>query len=128
MALSVKVINSTSVTLTHKGGDPLIWSAIEIRTYLPVGTFKDSLHTVDLEQGIYTPTNEAILVDTGMGYYEWAPPLKTGEEAVFDWAACFVPAYLPGTWSAPVAGEPVDILIFDKASGKMIISTRAITV
>ena len=126
MAISGKLVNGTSLTLTHKGGDPIVWENTEIRTFLPSGTYKDMTWVVNLTTvstaGTYNPTNCPIYGPdcNAWGMDEWAPSLTNGESATIDWDVLFYTGY------EPRKTDPVDIQFFDKTSGKMVLSTRVI--
>ena len=118
MAISGKLLNGDKLVLTHRGGDPLVWETIEIRTVILSGDFRDMSYVVDLTKGTYDPDGSPLLTTSG-GYSTWGKALNNGETATIKWAGLFkLPAYVPSK------GGPVDIQIFDKITGKMILSTK----
>ena len=123
VAFGAKLVNEGNLTLIHKGGDSLLWETMEIRTIILSGDNRDMAHTLDLADGWYIPTDQPIY-DNSMGWPNWAPVFKNGDEATFLFFDSFgtYGAPFPGP-AAPSVGDLVDIQIFDKPSGKMIIST-----
>lgn len=116
MAISGKLIDGDKLILTHKGGDALVWENIEIRSFIPSGWYKDTNYLINMTQGTYDPTSMPI---------SWgAPPLTNGESASFLWEDIFYDTSASYGGYTPQKGEPVDIQIYDKESGKMILSTR----
>ena len=120
MSITAEAHNAAYIIIDHKGGDSISGGAITIRTFIPSGTFKDMSHKVDLNNVTYLPTNSG-LYDTST--YSWHN-IQTGDMIRINWTDAFVPAYLPGTYSAPGVGEPINIEIYDTASGKMIATTQ----
>lgn len=118
ITLGAKVVNGTSIIISNQGGDGLDWQTIQIKTLIPTGTFKDMSYNVNVTSGRYLPTN-ALIYDEGT--YTWAPSFKPGDEARFNWTDCFAASSFGG-YMQPSPGESVIIQIFDKKSGKAIVS------
>lgn len=123
ITLGAKVVNGTSIVISNQGGDGLDWQTIQIKTLIPTGSFKDMSKEVTKEHGRYLPTN-ALIYDPNVGFGTWAPSFKPGDDARFNWADCFAEnsPVMGGGYIQPSPGEPVTIQIFDKKSGKLIVS------
>ena len=117
ISLGAEAHDSSYILLDHKGGDTISGASIIIKTYIPSGTFKDMTHQVDLATVIYLPTEDA-LKDTYT-----SKTVQPGDKLRINWTDAFA-ASSYGGYMAPSVGEPVDIEIFDLASGKQIASTR----
>ena len=126
VALGAKLVSAGNLTLIHKGGDSLIWQNTEIRTIIVSGRNKDMTHTLNLTTGWYIPTAQPIY--NGAVWPAWAPVFKNGDEITFLFIDAFgtFGSLYPGP-ATPSIGDQVDIQIFDKASGKMIVTTRVST-
>jgi len=105
------------IIIDFRGGDQVSGSAIIVKTYIPMGTFKDMSHQVDLKNVTYLPTNEALKTDWS------AKTIQTGDKIRINWADAFA-ASSYGGYVAPAVGEPVNIEIYDSASGKVIVTTQ----
>ncbi|MFA6362875.1 type IV pilin [Methanoregula sp.] len=123
ISLGAEAHNNTYIILDHKGGDTISGSSITIKTYIPSGKYKDMSYQVNLSSVIYLPDNKP-LYDYDPATYEgrgWAT-IQPGDKLKINWADAFkVTKYGP---MAPSVGEPVDIEIYDSASGKEIATTR----
>ncbi len=120
ITMGVKVINGSSITISNQGGDPLDWQNIKIKTLIPTGNFKDMSYDINSTEGRYLPT-DALIYDVSS--YTWAPALKPGDEARFNWTDCFA-TNIFGGYMQPNSGESVIIQVFDKKSGKIVVSKQ----
>ncbi|OPX71138.1 MAG: hypothetical protein A4E36_00158 [Methanoregulaceae archaeon PtaB.Bin009] len=125
ISLGAEVHNASYIILDFKGGDSVSGGAITVRTFIPMGTFKDMSNKVDLANATYLTDNKPVydydpVTYSGRG---WAT-IQTGDKIRINWEDAFVPGYYAGTYSAPAVGEPVNIEIYDSASGKMIVTMQ----
>lgn len=120
LTISAEARNFSYITMTHKGGDPISWQDIKIKTLIPSGTFKQMTYPVNYTNGRYLTTNQLIYNPSS---YKWAPPFTNGDSTKFNWTEFFPADYygVPGG-ACPSVGESVIIQIFDKKSDKMITS------
>lgn len=118
LSLGAEVHNGSYILLDFKGGDTVSGGAITVRTFIPMGEHKDMTYKVDLANATYLPTNEHVY--SGGSYGTWQT-IQTGDKIRIDWADAFGPGYYTGTYLAPAVGEPVNIEIYDSASGKAIV-------
>jgi archaeal type IV pilus assembly protein PilA len=118
VSMSAEAHNGSYILLDFKGGDTISGSAITIKTFIPMGDHKDMSHTVDRSTIVYLPTN-----DVGITSHTIQP----GDKLKINWADAFATAVMSGKSypQTPAVGEPVDIEIYDSASGKQIANTRA---
>lgn len=116
MSITAEAHNASYIIIDHKGGDTISGGTIMIKTMIPSGAFKDMSHQVNLKNVTYLPTNEPLKTD-------WdAKTIQTGDKIKINWADAFaVSSYGP---MAPSVGEPVNIEIYDSASGKMIVTAQ----
>lgn len=113
VSIGAEVHNGVDIILDHKGGDTISGSSITIKTYIPSGTYKDMSYQVNLANVTYLPTNSVGITHQ---------TIQPGDKIKINWADAFkVTSYGP---MAPSVGEPVDIEIYDSASGKEIATTR----
>lgn len=115
LSIGAEAHSGTDIIIDFKGGDPISGSAITVKTFIPMGTFKDMSKKVDLTQAVYLPKNSVDIT---------SQTIQTGDKIKINWADAFAPGYLEGTYSAPGVGEPVNIEIYDSASGKMIVTAQ----
>jgi len=121
ISLGAEAHNSSYIILDHKGGDTISGSSIIIKTYIPSGTYKDMSYQVNLSNVTYLPDG-GVLKDS----YS-AKTIQPGDKIRVDWADAFYYSCYPGygcSYYAPGVGEPIDINIYDSASGKEIATTR----
>ena len=122
ISIGAEAHNDQDIIVDFKGGDQISGSAIIMKTFIPMGTYKDMSHQVNLKTVTYLPTNEALKTD-------WdAKTIQTGDKIKINWAEAFAPSCYEGVCSgymAPSIGEPVNIEIYDSASGKVIATTQA---
>jgi hypothetical protein len=120
LSIGAEVHDGSHIIVDFKGGDTINGGAITVRTFIPMGTFKDMSNKVNLTNAIYLPDGTTVGVSDGFGGWTWKT-LQTGDKIKIEWADAFAPGYYAGTYSAPSVGEPVNIEIYDSASGKMIV-------
>ena len=121
MSITAESRNGSYIIVDHMGGDSVSGSSIMIKTRIPSGTYKDMSYEVNMNNVTYLPTN-SLLYDTSS--YSWHS-IQPGDKIKINWADAFkVTSYGP---MAPSIGEPVNIEIFDSASGKVIATTQAST-
>lgn len=110
--LGAEVRNNSYILIDHEGGDTLNPSTITLKTYIPSGKYKDMSYKVDLTKAVYLETNDPLKGGSS------AHTIQTGDKIKINWADAFaVTKYGP---MAPSIGEPVNIEIYDSASGKVI--------
>ena len=123
LSIGAEAHNGSYILIDFKGGDPINSGAITVRTFIPMGLFKDMSNKVDLANATYLPDGTAVGVSDGYGGWTWKT-LQTGDKIRINWTDAFAPKWIPGSFSAPSTGEPVNIEIYDSASGKMIVTTQ----
>lgn len=123
LSIGAVVHNGSDIIIDFKGGDTITGGAITVRTFIPMGTFKDMSNKVNLANAIYLPDGTTIGISDGYGGWTWKT-LQTGDKIKINWADAFAPGWISGTFSAPSVGEPVNIEIYDSASGKMIVTAQ----
>jgi len=115
ISIGAEAHDGNDIIIDFNGGDQVSGSAIIVKTFIPMGTFKDMSHKVDLTKAIYLPTNTAGIT---------SQVIQTGDKIKINWADAFaVSSY--GGYVSPSVGEPVNIEIYDSASGKVIATTQA---
>jgi hypothetical protein len=118
LSLGAEVHNNASIILDFKGGDTISGGAITVKTFIPMGDSKDMSYKVDLAKATYLPTGETLY--SGGSYGTWKT-IQTGDKVKINWADAFgESSWYPGTYLAPAVGEPLNIEIYDSASGKAI--------
>lgn len=118
LSIGAEVHDGSHIIIDFKGGDTINGGAVTMRTFIPMGTFKDISHEVDLANAMYLPANSE-LYDTAT--FTWHT-IQTGDKIRINWEDAFADnSYAPGTYIAPSVGEPVNIEIYDSASGKAIV-------
>jgi archaeal type IV pilus assembly protein PilA len=117
ISIGAEAHDGQDIIIDFNGGDQVSGSAIIVKTFIPMGTFKDMSHQVDLKNVTYLPTNEALKTDWS------AKTIQTGDKIKINWADAFVVSSYGG-YVAPSVGEPVNIEIYDSASGKVIATTQ----
>ncbi len=122
ISIGAEVRNGGYIVVEHKGGDSVSANSITVRTFIPSGTFKDMSHPVNLKDSAnvtYLPTNEPLIDAWGT-----AKTIQTGDKIRINWFDAFAPSSFGG-YMAPGVGEPVNIEIYDSASGKAIATIQA---
>lgn len=128
VSISAEAHNATYILIDFKGGDTISGGAITVKTFIPMGDNKDMSHQVNLSDStnvIYLPTGFGLkncTVDSyGYTTCKWNT-IQPGDKIRINWDDAFaVTSYGP---MAPAVGEPVNIEIYDSASGKQIATTR----
>lgn len=114
MSITAEAHNGAYIIVDHNGGDPVSGSSITIKTMIPSGSYKDMSYKVNLNNVTYLPTNTVGITYT---------TIQTGDKIKINWADAFADSSYG--YMAPGIGEPVNIEIYDSASGKMIATTQA---
>jgi len=110
--IGAEVRNSSYIIIDHEGGDALNPTTIILKTYIPSGKYKDMSYEVDLTKAVYLETNDPLKGGSS------AHTIQTGDKIKINWAYAFaVTKYGP---MAPSVGEPINIEIYDSATGKVI--------
>ena len=117
MSITAEAHNAAYITVDHKGGDTVSGASITIKTFIPSGMYKDMSNQVNLKNVTYLPTNEALKTDWS------AKSIQPGDKIKINWADAFATSSYGG-YLAPGIGEPVNIEIYDSASGKMIVTAQ----
>ncbi len=117
VSIGAEAHDGADIIIDFKGGDTISGSAIMVKTFIPMGTFKDMSNKVNLKNVTYLPTNTADIS---------SQTLQTGDRIKINWTDAFaVVTSKDGTTTyAPSVGEPVVIEIYDSASGKMIATAQ----
>jgi len=118
ISIGAEAHNNTYIILDHNGGDTISGSSITIKTYIPSGEFKDMSYQVNLANVTYLPTDKPL-----KDAYGDSETIQPGDKIQINWADAFAVSSFGG-YMAPNVGEPVDIEIYDSASGKMIATTQ----
>jgi len=123
LSMGAEAHNDSNILLDFKGGDTVSGGAITVKTFIPMGTYKDMSHRVDLANATYLPTGEK-LATCQYGTCTWKT-IQTGDRIRIDWKYAFGEnSWTPGTYYAPAVGEPLNIEVYDSASGKMIVTVQ----
>jgi flagellin-like protein len=117
LSVGAEAHNDQYILIDFKGGDTISGGAIMMRTFIPMGSFKDMSNPVNLKNVTYLPTNEALKTDWS------AKTIQTGDKIKISWEDAFAPSAYGG-YMAPALGELVNIEIYDSASGKMIVTVQ----
>jgi len=116
LSIGAEAHDGQYIIIDFKGGDTISGSAIKVRTFIPLGTYKDMSQEINLANVTYLPTN-TVGIST--------QTLQTGDKIKVNWIDAFsVNAYAPPPYMAPSIGEPVNIEIYDSASGKVIATAQ----
>lgn len=129
ISIRAEAHNNTDIIIDFNGGDTVSGGAITLKTFIPSGMYQDMSYKVNLSDSanvIYLPTGAGLNnCTTSFGYTSctWYN-IQPGDKIQINWADAFaVTSYGP---MAPAVGDPVDIEIYDSASGKMIATTQTI--
>lgn len=117
LSIGTEAHYNNDIIIDFKGGDTISSNAIIVKTFIPLGTFKDMSNQVNLKNVTYLPTNEALKTDWN------AKTIQTGDKIKINWADAFAASSLGGYMASSV-GEPVNIEIYDSTSGKMIVTAQ----
>lgn len=124
ISISAEAHDSKDIILDFNGGDTISGDSITVKTFIPMGDFKDMSNKVDLPNATYLTDNKPVydydpITYTGRG---WAT-IQTGDKIKIYWKDAFAASSLGG-YMAPSVGQPVYIEIYDSASGKVIVTTK----
>jgi archaeal type IV pilus assembly protein PilA len=123
ISIGAEAHNDANIVIDFKGGDTISAGAITVKTFIPMGDYKDMSYKVNLTKAVYLTTNENVGECTSYGC-TWKT-IQPGDKIRIDWASAFAESsYYPGTYFAPEIGEPVNIEIYDSASGKVIATAQ----
>jgi len=112
LAISAEAKYKDSIIVHHESGDPIYLGSIEVRTFIPEGTYRDMSHKVNM--------SNVTEIGNGNGVIE------TGESFKINWNDAFA-YYAPwATWEEPNPGERVVIEIYEKGGDKPIAKTTAV--
>jgi len=119
VSIDAEAHNASYIFINFKGGDTINGGAFTVKTFIPMGDNKDMSHTVNLTNAIYLTTNDKLATyDYG---WKWKT-IQPGDRIRINWNDAFaVTKYGP---MAPAVGEPVEIEIYDSASGRQIATTQ----
>jgi len=121
LSVGAEVHNSSYILLDFKGGDTVSGGAITVNTFIPMGTNKDMSNKVDFANATYLANGETVYYCSDPYTCSWKT-IQTGDKIKINWTDAFaVTSYGP---MAPLVGEPVNIEIYDSASGKMIVTAQ----
>lgn len=122
LSIGAEVHDGSHIIIDFKGGDTVNGGAIIVKTFIPMGMFKDMSNEVDFANATYLANGETVYYCSDPYTCSWKT-IQTGDKIRIDWAEAF-PESSFGGYMAPAVGEPVTIEIYDSASGKMIASTQ----
>lgn len=118
LSIGAEARDGSYIIVNFNGGDTVSGSAITMKTFIPMGSNKDMSHQIDMKNVTYLPTNSPLYDTTG---YSWHT-IQPGDKIKIKWTDAFASStYGP---MAPAIGEPVNIEIYDSASGKMIATAQ----
>jgi len=110
LAISAEAKSGDSIIVHHESGDPVYLGSIEVRTFIPEGTYKDMSYKVDMSKVTEIGNDNGVI--------------ETGESFKINWNDAFATS----TWGlmAPNPGERVVIEIYEKGGDKPIAKTTAV--
>ena len=121
LAISAEAKSGDAIIVHHESGDPIYLGSIEVRTFIPEGTYVDMSHKVDLTDADYDGIPDAFHeIGNGNGVIE------TGESFKINWNDAFVYWAAYGVWEEPKPGQKVVIEIYEKGGNKPIAKTTAV--
>lgn len=114
LSISAEAKSGDSIIVHHESGDPIYLGSIEVRTFIPEGTYADMSYKVD--------TSKVTEIGNGNGVIE------TGESFKINWNDAFATGYYMGTpyLMAPNPGEKVTVEIYEKGGDKPIAKTTTV--
>jgi len=110
LAISAEAKYKDSIIVHHESGDPIYLGSIEVRTFIPEGTYRDMSHKVDM--------SKVTEIGNGNGVIE------PGESFKINWNDAFATSAYG--LMAPNPGEKVVIEIYEKGGDKPIAKTTAV--
>jgi len=110
LSISAEAKENSYVLVKHEGGDPVNLNSIEVRTFIPEGTYADMSYKI--------PSSALQEVGNGNGVIE------TGESIKINWNDAFATS----AWGlmAPNPGEKVTVEIYEKGGDKPIAKTTTV--
>ena len=110
LSISAEAKSGDSIIVHHESGDPIYLGSIEVRTFIPEGTYADMSYKVD--------TSKVTEIGNGNGVIE------TGESFKINWNDAFATS----AWGlmAPNPGEKVTVEIYEKGGDKPIAKTTTV--
>ncbi len=121
LSIGAEVHDGSHIIIDFKGGDTVSGGGITVKTFIPMGMFKDMSNKVDFANATYLADGENVGDCSEYGC-TWKT-IQTGDKIRIDWAEAFAESSYGG-YMAPLEGEPVNIEIYDSASGKMIVTAQ----
>lgn len=121
LSIGAEAHNGQDIIIDFKGGDTISGGAITVKTFIPMGINKDMSNKVNLTKAVYLSDGTTVGVSDGYGGWTWKT-IQTGDKIKINWEDAFaVTSFGP---IAPSLGEPVNIEIYDSASGKVIVTVQ----
>lgn len=113
ISISIKAKESDRIIITHEGGDPINLGAIEVRTFIPEGLYKDVTYKVDTSDNDWDGLPDRF-TEIGNGN----KVLEPGESLEIKWNDAFA----TGGYGimAPKAGEKLVVELYEKEGNKPI--------
>ncbi len=111
LSISAEAKKDSYVLVKHEGGDPINLDRVEVRTFIPEGTYADMSYEI--------PQTALEEVGNGNGVIE------TGESIKINWNDAFATSNW-GSLMAPNAGEKVTVEIYEKGGDKPIAKTTTV--
>ncbi len=110
LSISAEAKSGDSIIVHHESGDPIYLGSIEVRTFIPEGTYADMSYKVDM--------SKVTEIGNGNGVIE------TGESFKINWNDAFATS----AWGlmAPNPGEKVTVEIYEKGGDKPIAKTTTV--
>ena len=110
LSISAEAKSGDSIIVHHESGDPIYLGSIEVRTFIPEGTYADMSYKVDM--------SKVTEIGNGNGVIE------TGESFKINWNDAFATS----AWGlmAPNPGEKVTVEIYEKGGDKPITKTTTV--
>ncbi len=120
ITLIAEAHDGSHILIEHLGGDPLDTGSVTVRTYIPAGSFSDLTYKVaNWSEQTYCPTNQPLYAS-----WSWAV-FQPGDQIKINWDDAFADSKRGGKM-APGAGEPVNIEIYTKTGGKLVVTAQTI--
>ncbi|MDD4127500.1 MAG: type IV pilin N-terminal domain-containing protein [Methanomicrobium sp.] len=116
VSIGAEAHSDSYILVEHKGGDTLAIDSIDLRTFIPSGTYADMSYNINLDD-----TGNVTVISESSSRI-----LQTGDSIKIKWCAAFAESSYLGSiyYMAPSVGEPLDIEVYDSSSGKVTGTTR----
>jgi len=90
VTLSANAHYNSYILIEHLGGDPIATDSITVRTFIPMGLYKDmNFEITNFEDQYYCTENRTVAQPDGYGgYYNYAV-FKPGDQIRIDWDDAF---------------------------------------